>query len=294
MAKLIEYDVTGVEESSGGGTGVKAKPGVYVAKIAKCSFRAEKRDGTPANDIEVALNVGDEYDWVFTYIGLSEAADWKLAEFIRALGLKEKGKLDPDKIVGKLIRVKLNSGSYEGDYRPDAGRLMKAQPGDEFGSGASEPAEQPEPDDEPDDDNDEPTGEKTYADPDFVPSREGDEDVGSYEDWADEDLIAECEDRGLTLAGGRGKKRDKAIAALRDEDAEVAGTDEEPEDEAAKVSDEPSDEYDDWDIDQLKEEWEARDMGDLPAVRGRNAADRLKAAMVEALREDDNENPFDA
>lgn len=293
MAKLIEYDVTGVEESSGGGTGVKAKPGVHVAKIAKCVQREEKRDGTPANDIEVALNVGEEYDWVFTYIGLSESADWKLAEFIRAVGLKDKGKLDPDKIVGKLIRVKLNSGSYDGEYRPEAGRLMPAQKGDDklFGEKVSEMSSQNGDDDGPDDEepNVDADGDKIYADPDFVPSREGDDDVGTYDEWDEADLLAEVEDRGLTLAGGRGKKKDKAIAALRDEDNEVAGANDEPEDEP-----EAGDEYDDWDLDQLKEEWESRDMGDTPSFRGKNAADRVKAALIEGLRADDEENPFDA
>src|SRR5262252_4062800 len=130
MAKLIKYDVSGVEEASGGGTGVKVRPGVHVAKVERCLQREEKRDGTPANDIEVALNFGDEYDWGFTYIGLSDAADWKLAEFIRAMGLKEKGQFDPDKMVGKFLRVKVNSGTYEGEYSPDMGRLMKIQPGD--------------------------------------------------------------------------------------------------------------------------------------------------------------------
>lgn len=61
MAKLIEYDVSNVEESSGG-TGVKVRPGVRVCRIMKVTQRTEKRDGTPANDLEVALSFGDEYD----------------------------------------------------------------------------------------------------------------------------------------------------------------------------------------------------------------------------------------
>jgi hypothetical protein len=295
VAKLIPYDVTGVEESAGG-TGVKVKPGVHVARIVKCVQREEKRDGSPANDIEVALNVGDEYDWVFTYIGLSDSADWKLAEFIRALGLKETGKLDPEKQVGKLLRVKINSGEYEGNYSPQAGRLMKAQKGDEelFGQRVSEGSTQqdePEPDDEPE--GEEPAGDKTYADPNFVASREGEEDVGSYDDWSEEDLLAECEDRGVTLPGGRGSKKNKAIQALRDEDAEVSGASADDEDEPEAEAD-GEDEYDDWDLDQLKEEWESRDMGDIPSFRGRNAGDRVKAAMIEQLRADDAENPFEA
>lgn len=296
MAKLIPYDNTGVEESSGG-TGVKVKPGVKIARIAKCTPRETNKAGDPANDIEVALDVGEEYDWVFSYIGLSDAAKWKMAEFTRALGLKETGKFDPDKMVGKFIRVKINPDTYDGQYAPRAGRFMKAQPGDEeaFNEGSSAVSELSGQDDEP---ADEPEAEAeaeattstdgpTYDDPEFVASREGEEDVGSYDDWADEDLVAEVEDRGLTLPGGRGSKRDKAIKALREEDAAVSGAS--AEDEA----EEGSDDYDSWDLDQLKKEWDERELGAMPKVRGSGAEGRLQAKLIEGLREDDETNPFD-
>ena len=305
MAKLIPYDVTGVEES-GGGTGVKAPPKVYVAEIMRCSHRTQKKDGSPANDLEIALNVGAAYDWLFTYVGLSEAADWKLAEFVRAVGLKDKGRLDPEKMVGKIIRVKVNPGEYGGSYSPDVGRLMKAQPNDKVDNAVSEissqtASDEPE-EDESDTEDDVPfvtdaDGDKVYSDPSFEPSREGDEGVGSYDDWADDDLAAECSDRDITLPGGRGNKRDKMIKALRAEDAEVSGADDDdeplPDDEAAAAAEE-GDDYDEWDLDRLKGEWEERQMGDLPAIRGRNAADRIKTAIIEELRKDDAENPFEA
>lgn len=287
MAKLIPYDVTGVEES-GGGTGVKVKPGVRPARIVRCAQRTQKRNGDPVNDLEIALDVGSEFDWVFTYVGLDEASDWKLAEFVRALGLKDKGKIDPDKLVGQLLRVKINPGEYDGQYSPSAGRLMKAQSGDEdaLGESVSElSSSNGSP--EPDEDADASVTAEVDGDDDFEPSREGDE-FGSYDDWSDEDLIGEAEDRGLTLAGGRGNKKDKAIKALRADDAAQMGDDDGDGDDA--VAD---DDYDDWDLDRLKAEWEEREMGDLPAVRGRNADDRLKAKIVEQLREDDNENPFE-
>ena len=352
MAKLIEYDVTGVEESQGG-TGEKAKPGVYVAKIVKCVQRTQSKGGSAANDLEVALNVGDEYDWVFTYIGLEQKSDWKLAEFVRALNFKDKGRLDPDKAVGQLIRVKLNHDTYEGEYRPRAGRLMKAQPGDEFGEKASEISSQ----DGPVDDSRDADGDKIYEDSSFVASREDpdDPDVGSYDAWSEDDLAAECNDRGLKV-GGRGNKKDKYIAALRAEDEEVldvgAGDDEPPStnykegfepsreddpsvgsyddwteaDLLAEVEDrgmtvpggrgskkdklvaalreednsvtdssgsaEPGGDYESWDIEQLTKEWTDRNLGDIPTFRGRGSADRQMAAMVEEIRKDDIENPF--
>lgn len=296
MAKLVPYDNTGVEESSGG-TGVKVKPGVHIARIAKCTLREQNKAGDPANDIELALDVGEEFDWVFSYVGLSDAAKWKMAEFTRALGLKENGKFDPDKMVGKFIRVKINPDTYDGQYAPRAGRFMKAQPGDEEtfaegGSNVSETSSQngdggPEAEAEPEDNKDA-DGDPVYSDPDFTASREGEEDVGSYDDWADEDLLGEAEDRGLTLPGGRGSKRDKAIKALRAEDAEVSGASEGDEPEAGA-----EDDYDEWELDALKKEWEDRELGEMPKVRGSGAQDRLKAKLIEALREDDETNPFD-
>jgi hypothetical protein len=301
VAKLIKYDVSEVE-TSGGGTGVKVKPGVRVAKIERCTQREEKRDGTPANDIEVALNFGEEYDWGFTYVGLAPSSDWKLAEFVRALGLKEKGNLDPDKMVGKYIRAKINPGTYEGAYSPDIGRLMKIQPGDieawENGNGsASEISSQKGPDVESEEEE-ETTEEAEAATDSFY--REGkpdpedpNETVGAYDDWPDDDLAAEVTDRDLQLAGGRGGKKAKMIAALRADD-EAQGSAESEEEAEAEDDEAEGDEYDDWDLDQLKAEWGERALGDLPAVRGRNADARLKVKLIEELRQDDKANPFEA
>ena len=294
MAKLIKYDVSGVEES-GGGTGVKVKPGLRIAKIVRCQQREAKRDGSPANDIEVALDFGSEYDWGFTYIGLSEAADWKLAEFVRAVGLKDRGQFDPDKMLDKFVRVKVNSGQYEGEYSPQMGKLMKAVSGDDetwaegngsvselSGSSKSGPEDD---DDNGDDDDDAAVDTKTYSKAGFEPSREG-EEFGSYDDWTDDDLYAEAEDRDLTLPGGRGSKRNKTIAALRAEDNAVS--------DAADEAETTEDDYDEWDLDQLKEEWDQRQLGKLPAIRGRGAEESMMAAIIEQLRADDSENPFDA
>lgn len=353
MAKLIEYDVTGVEES-GGGTGIKVKPGVRVAKIVRAVQRTENRKGQPANDIEIALDFGPEFDWGFTYVGLGEASDWKLAELIRAVGLKDKGKMDPDKLVGKIIRVKVNHGTYDGQYSPDIGKLFKAQPGDEdnLGQSMAESASQ----------NGDGPVEDDAGDPDaFVPSREDDPEVGSYDDWDEEGLLAEVSDRGLTLPGGRGSKKDKAVAALRADDNEAADAqDAEPEGDgdgptyaegfepsresdpevgsyddwdvadleaeandrgvsipggrgnkkdkivaALRAEDEAAgeggsggetqagdDNYDEWDVEQLTKEWNDRSLGDVPKFRGSGAADRVKAAIIEKLREDDESSPF--
>jgi hypothetical protein len=282
MAKLIEYDISGVEASSGGGS-EEPKPSVYPAVIRVCERRTEKNDGTPIDDLRVALDLGGDYRWLWTYIGFGATSEWKLAEFLRALGMKEKGKFDPDKLVGKMIRIKVNPGTYEGEYRADVGRLMKPVRGDELpeasedGAGPQAEAEQ----------------EPEAEDGEFSPSREG-EEFGSYEEWGDADLESEVEERGLTVAGGRGKKRDKWIKTLRDDDSADAseeGDDDFGEEGEAKA--EGEDDYDEWENELLEAEFKDREL-DLPTKpRGKNAAERYKTAMIAALREDDETNPFD-
>jgi hypothetical protein len=239
------------------------------------------------------MSVGDEYDWVFTYVGLDKASDWKLAEFTRALGLPEKGKLNIDKLKGKMLRIKLNPGEYNGEYRPDPGKFFKGESDDTPGrvsqgstssNGASPAAEEPEAD---------AAAESPTYKAGFEPSRESDPEVGSYDEWEDADLFAEAEDRGLTLAGGRGKKRDKAIDALRAEDAEVEGGSAAAEPEAAAEA--AGDDYADWDIAQLTKEWEERQFDEpVPVKKGRNAEERTRQAIIEGLRADDEANPFEA
>ena len=279
MSPKVTYDNTGVEESSGGGTGVKAPPAVYVARIERVTKRDAKKDGSSVNDLEVVLNVGDEYDWLWSYVGLDKASDWKLAEFTRALGMPEKGGFDPETLKGKLVRVKVNPGAYEGNPSPKVGRFMPVLEDDVFeGSDSAAEATPDGPDDGPDD-----AAPASAAAGGFEPTREDpeDEDVGAYEDWDDDDLIGEANDRGLTLPGGRGAKRDKAIKALRADDEEAGESPAAEEPEAGA----PADDYDEWTLDDLIAEAKDRNL-ELP--KGRKTTEKV----IGALREDDAKEPF--
>jgi hypothetical protein len=293
MAKLVKYDNTGVEES-GGGTGVKVPIGLRVAEIVSVTPRDTKSDGSPANDLQVILNFGEEYDWGYMYIGLSDAAKWKMAEFTRALNMKDKGQFDPDKLKGKLLRVKVNNGEYDGEYSPNFGKLFAPQPGDEVGqaSFSSNGASGPDAEDygtTDDSANDHGTPPPS-TDADICREDPEDPEIGSYDDWPDEDIAAEVEARDLTLPGGRGSARNKGIKALREDDAAADAGDG---DDAGEDPDSGDDDYDTWDLDQLQKEWEDRQMGELPSIRGRNRDERLKTAIIEELRKDDVENPFE-
>lgn len=289
MAK-VTYDNTGVE-SGGGGGDEQPKPGVYVAEIVKAEVRETKSDGSPANDVHVTLNLGANYAWVHSYIGLDEASDWKLAEFTRALGLKEKGAFDTDKLKGKVVRTKINADSYENEYRGKPGRFMKAESTDKVlppieKDESADPAETP--DAEPDADPDAEAATETG----FVPTREDDDN--KYDEWSDEDLEGEAEDRGLTIPGGRGAKKTKLLTALRADDEAAAGGGGGDEGETPEAAaDGPEDDYDTWEPELLENEVKERQL-DLPKKpRGSGAADRYKEALIAILRQDDLDNPFD-
>jgi hypothetical protein len=277
---LIEYDVTDVPESGGGGE--QAPVGTYDAKISHCVHRETKKDGSPVDDLEVAfqiINEDESYSWVYTYIGLDEPSAWKMREFTDALSLKAKGKLDPDKMIGKQVRLKVNAGSYDGEYRAKAGRIMSSSNGD----GPSASGEEPDDDATPD------------ADDGFAPTREAESDAGSYDDWSEEDIKGEFTDRGLEISG---RKTQKAmITALRTDDEEASGDADTTGDHDASASsgypdgytpqrETDEDSYDSWSDDDVEGEFTDRGL-ELAGGRGNARTKQLKA-----LREDDA-NPKD-
>lgn len=302
MASIVEYDVTNVEESEYGDGTEEPKPGIYPARIIRAERRTEKSDGKPANDIKVLMSLGGDYRLKASYIGLGDESDWKLKEFIRALDLKEKGKLDLEKLGGKMIRVKINPDTWENEYQGKVGRLMKGQPDDELpkpgassnGAGPAASANDDEPEAGP-----QGTVGSGYPPTDEFPDGyepvredENDDNVGSYDDWSDEDVEAEFKDRALTAPGGRGKKRDKMITALRADDANPI----EPEGEAdaEPTTSGEEDDYETWSVEELEKEFADRNL-DLPSKpRGSNAATRYATALVEALRADDAADPFES
>ena len=265
MAKVIEYDVSEVEAGQAGGAG-EPPLGIQDAEIMICRARDEKRDGSPANDIEVAFKINDDDDlrWLYEYVGLGEGSDWKLREFTDALGLPPKGKIDPQKLIGKKIKVNIKQGQYEGAPRAEVGRMLKSDATVEDDAG---------PQDDP----------AADIDPDFTPSIEGVGDTASYDEWDADDVKGEFEDRKLTVSGR--KTQAAMIAALREDDAEPEA---EAEADASGAADgftptreDDDNKYDDWDADEVTAE--ASDRG-LTLGGGRGNA---KAKAIKALREDD-------
>jgi hypothetical protein len=295
VAEVIDYNVEGVESGGGGGS-VEPKPGVYPARIVVAAKRTEKNDRTPANDVKVTFDLGGDYTWVNSYIGLGPESDWKLAEFIRALGLREKGKLDLKKIQNKMVRVKINADTYENEYRGKVGRIMPGAPDDVLPEPSANGAG---PEASADDDVDvEPDAESGVLGSGYPPTDEfpngyepeRETDDNKYDDWSDDDIEGEFTDRALAAPGGRGNKRTKMITALRADDENPVQPEGDAGDGAGSGED---DDYDSWDSEQLEKELTDRQLDVPKKPRGSNAEQRHMDAMIEALREDDNADPFE-
>lgn len=254
-----------------------APVGIYRAKIVKADPKKSKNGNAM---IEVQLNLthdaggkklkSNEFGDVWTY-PISDhdhpfvQAQWK--EFLMALGLKTKGVLDTDKIVGTSIQVKLKSDTdQDGDYRPRVGKMMAlADAKDEA------PEDEPEPD-EPDEDEEEDDGE-------------------------DEIDLSELDRTGLKKLIKDEELEIKVTKKMSDEDireaiAEAMGGDEDEEEDEEEEEDDsgpepPEDEdeddgYESMSIADLKAELKERELQTTGA----------KKILIARLRKDDGSDPF--
>lgn len=260
----IKYDNSDIE---GGGGGKEPEPGLYPGKIVSVTHRTKKADGkTPANDLEVVLDIGEEYVRLWSYIQLpgSDSYDrsrWKLREFTDALGLPPKGSLDPKKIEGKPVMVK-TKWRRDDPERAEVKNLFK--PGEES----------------------------------LAPGEDPTADADDYSEWSVEDLTAEIQERGLDMPSGR-KTVAKLAEVLEAADAESGdGEAEEPEGDEPE-GDEPEfdittvdgfDDFDDWSKDDLKEYMSENDI----TIEGRFSEAKARDAIVEHVESEQGDGDGEA
>lgn len=156
MPVNIKYDVSGADHdsnASGGGEFVQAPKGVYIAELMEANLGYSKDDdGKPDKNrprIECIYQIVGEadgskpeaqYSRIWDYVSFSDAAEWKLDQFLQAVGIattkKEKGQLDLTKIAGKArdlkgaehdgkaakVKLRVAAGKdLQGDYRAKVG-----------------------------------------------------------------------------------------------------------------------------------------------------------------------------
>jgi len=206
MAKL-KYDVSGSdpEKAKGGGAFVPPQPGVYKAKINEID-QTESKAGNPM--LKVTSKVTDKKfngALLFDYIVLNEASEWKLDQFLQAMGIattkKRKGSVDLDELIGKGFKVRVKGETYNDEYQARVGAYLLF-------------------DEDQDDDIDEDGGEDEEEydeDLDEDDEDEVEEEVeDEYEDFSVPELRAECKERDINTRGAK----PALIARLRDNDTE--------------------------------------------------------------------------
>ena len=266
-----------------GGAFKQPTPGLYTAKVHKIVEETSKA----GNDmLTVSLKItnrrGPQKEFkgtvVRSWVALTEAAEFKLVEFLKACGVKvKKGDIsfDTDKLIGTEVQIKIEGGTYNGDYSASVARIIPI----------SEDVEDEDDGEEDDDD--------AADDDDLEEGDEEEEDDDDPEDEADEeeedDEEIDLDDLNLkelrALASERKvklRKEDKAGAIrkkLRAAEAAAAEAEEEEEDG-------DGDDYNDWSLADLREEAEARGLEFSEKAR--------KPKLVKLLVEDDeeNEDPF--
>ncbi len=258
MAK-IKYDVSDVEA---GGGGEQPQPGLYRGKIVSIKNRKAKADGSPTNDLEVVVDVGEQYSRLWTYIQLDNPATrWKLREFTDALGLPPKGEIDEKKHEGKPVTVKITSDTdLDGDYRGRIKNLFLP-------------------------------GEAPGEEEDLVESGSSDEEPWTEDDLkalSVEELKTELAAFEITLAGRFSK--DKAIEAILE--AQENEPEAEPEDEPTASSNGALADIDEALLEDLNddpdyyEEWTTEDLSgyaDDLGIAGNISGRKTKAKIIEAI-----------
>lgn len=136
MAKL-KYDVSGIEEQEDKGfdeyDGEPAKPGTYNGRVDKATVTKSSNDNPMVEWIVVIED--DPYDghplWFYTTYTGDEEKDWKFANTIRAIGMKDKGAFDDEKVTEAKpkIRIRVKNETYEGEKRPKCAKILPAKAG---------------------------------------------------------------------------------------------------------------------------------------------------------------------
>lgn len=311
----VKYDVEGVEA---GGDRELPKAGVYAVKITdETEFRTKggKPNAEGKNDIHLVMEITAPKENkgfpLHDYVSFNAGAEFRIAQLTDALGLPRAGSLDEKKLVGKALkaRVKITNSEEYGKQVKVASLLPKdagsdsedldedtgAEPDD--GEDYSEwdvddlkaeleerelkvsgrfskakavavlEAADAENDEDPEDPESEESGDGDEK-PDFDEMSPSDLKGYFEENHSDEDLSE------IVGKGPASKKAERLREWLK-ENAEEGG------EEGA----EPEDDYDDWDLDDLKAEVKERGV----EVSGR----ANKAKLIAALRENDAEDdPF--
>jgi len=227
---------------------------LYKAKVVEVTAR-DSNAGNPM--LEVVLEITQKGDFkgskMWYYILTDGSQDGRLREFVEACGKRAKGTLDTDALEGTELQIKVKPDKDQyGDYRGAVGKVIGTGGGDEDEDEDDEPEEEPDEEDE------------------------DEEEEVDLDDLDRSELKKFIKDNELEIS----IKKSMSDDDIREAIAEASGSGEEDEDEDEEES---SDDYDEWNVQELKDELKKRDI----SKTGK------RADLIKALREDDeDEEPF--
>jgi len=201
----IKYDVSGVDPAdSVGGSFEDPKPGVYKCKVKSITHGFSKGDDGKPDKSRARLEVVYELleppykgSRLWDYLSFSEAAQWRLDQFLQAVGVtnakKRKGEFDTDELVGMPVRVRVKGetqtvGGQE-TYRARVGAVLPGEDEDLLLIDDEDEIEEVEDDEEIDEVEDE------------DPDADEDEEVGDDEEVADGYTQEDLEDLTIKELG---------------------------------------------------------------------------------------------
>jgi hypothetical protein len=260
----IKYDVRDVESSGGFET---PPPGLYKATLAECNLQESKK-GNEMLECIYELAGGDyKGSRVWDYVVLNEASEWKLRQFLEAVGKVAgkrgaKGSFDPDEFEDAEVQVRLKHETYNDEPRARVAAVLPLPEDDEEGDEEEVDAEETE-------------------------DEEGEGEAYTYEDLEGMDLdelkevIAEEE---LEIRVTKKSKAEKVLEKVA-EALELEPPEDEDEEESDDEDEDDEGSYEEMTPAELKQECKDR---------GLKAAGK-KAVLIARLEKDDEEaeDPFE-
>jgi hypothetical protein len=212
----VKFDVSKSDPAKATASFEPPPPGVYKAKITECAVtKPSGKDRRIEVVLEAVKNTGKKkvangQKW-WEYINLeSEAAVWKLDQFLQAFGLangkKRKGSFDPEDLVGELCLVRCATETDNKEDPPTKRSRCKAilaldaeDESDDESDDDDDDSSDDDDDDSADDDDDDEDSDSS----DDSEEEEEDAEAQNYDDMSLSELKAECKERGLKAEGSR-------------------------------------------------------------------------------------------
>jgi hypothetical protein len=271
----VKYDVRGVEP--GRDYDEPIPKGVYKVKILSCLLtKSSKKNDMFELELEV---VKGEHKGrrLWDYVTLTEEAKWKLSGLVHALGLKEKGSIDPESLQGKTLAIKVKHETYttEDDEGNEITKITS-----KVGSMLPKKEEEAEDEEEPDEEEEETEDED-----------EDEEEEDEEEDEDEEYTLEEIQEANKAELkeiiseeelGIRVTKKTK-LADLRDKVAEALELNEEEEEEEEPEEEDEGEDYSEMSLKELRKELKEREL----STSGK------KAALIKRLEKDDESGDED-